>query len=363
MKREWRGILSSQSAGIRRGICVVVVCFFVHVSGTAQAPVAPASQAPSSKGDGKGTSEHLSFVREFSSARDVKRAHPVLDRTLDIIAGPKQDGRADDVLQTPYAVTTDSTHRVFVTDVSAPAVHVFDFVHAKYSRLEGNSDRLRRPVGVATDREDNVYVTDSSSGAILVYDSKGKFRRYLKESKGRESYFQAPWGIAVDPVTEHIYVCDSPRHMVIVLDKKGRALDRFGKRGGGTGPGEFRYPTQLVATGSEIVVLDSGNRRLQLLDARGRFRQEIKLEYADHRTGLAVDNHMNIYVSDAVVNRVQVFNHDGRLLYTFGQMGTKAGEFDGASGIWVDSGHCLYVVDAENKRVQAFRIGGASGCQ
>jgi len=209
-----------------------------------------------------------------------------------------------------------------------------------------------------------VYVTDSSSGAILVFDSKGKFRRHLKESKGRESYFEAPMGIAVDAATEHIYVCDPPRHMVIVLDKKGHVLDRFGKRGGGTGPGEFRYPTQVVVAGGELVVLDSGNHRVQILDVHGHFRREIKVGYTDDRTGLAVDSDRNIYVTDAMLNRFQVFNHDGQLLYEFGRSGKATGEFNGASGMWVDSGHCLYIVDARNKRVQALQIDGQStnGC-
>ncbi len=357
-------LLASQSAGVRCGIRVLVVCFLALASGAAQVAGASASKAPSSNHGGKGTSEHLSFVREFSSARDVKRAHPVVDRTLDIIAGPKQDGRAVDILETPYAVTTDSSHRVFVTDIGAKAVHVFDFVHAKYSRLEGSGDLLRRPVGVAADLEGNVYVTDSSSGAILVFDSKGRFRRYLKESKGRESYFEAPMGIAVDAATEHIYVCDPPRHMVIVLDKKGHVLGRFGKRGGGTEPGEFRYPTQLVVAGGELVILDSGNHRVQILDVRGHFRREIKVGYTDDRTGLAVDGDRNIYVTDAMLNRFQVFNHDSQLLYEFGRSGKEAGEFNGASGMWVDPGHCLYVVDARNQRIQAFQIDGQStnGC-
>ena len=250
-------------------------------------------------------------------------------------------------------MTTDSADRVFVTDLTAKAVHVFDFVHAKYSRLEG--DRLSKPVGVAADREGNVYVTDSSSGAILVFDSKGKFRRDLKESKGLESYFEAPMGIAIDTATGHIYVCDPPRHMVIVLDKKGHVLDHFGKRGGGVQAGEFRYPTQVAVAGGELIVLDSGNHRVQILDVRGHFRREIKVGYTDNRTGLAVDHEKNIYVTDTVLNRVRVFNHDNQLLYEFGQSGKEAGEFNGASGMWVDSGQCLYVVDAQNKRVQTFQ--------
>ena len=315
--------------------------------------------------NGKATSERLRFVREFASAQDVKRKrehreHPVLDRSLDIIAGPKTKAIPLDVLQMPYAVTTDSGHRVLVTDVGARKVHVFDFGHLKYSVLE-DSERLRQPMGVAADSQGDVYVTDVSSGAVLVYDAKGKFRHYLK--KASESYFEAPTGIAVDPATEHVYVCDSPRHMVMVLDKMGHVLDRLGKRGGGTGPGEFRFPMQVVAAGGEIFILDLENRRVQILDIRGRFRREIKLDHVYYRTGLAVDNDLNIYVSNA--NEVQVFSHEGQLLYGFGQMGAKAGEFDWASGLWVDSGHCLYVVDAGNKRVQEFQVYGrtTSSCQ
>jgi len=160
-------------------------------------------------------------------------------------------------------------------------------------------------------------------------------------------------------------VCDPPRHMVIMLDKKGHVLDRFGKRGGGTRQGEFRYPTQLVVAGGELVVLDSRNLRVQILDVRGRFRREIKLAYTDNRTGLAVDGDRNIYVTDPVLDRIQVFNHGSQLLYEFGRSGKEAGEFNGASGMWVDSGHCLYVVDAQNKRVQVLQIDGqnTNACQ
>ncbi|MFZ3211168.1 MAG: 6-bladed beta-propeller [Terriglobales bacterium] len=337
---------------------MAVLCFSVNISSTPQAPQAGTAIVPSLN-HGREPSEPPRFVREFSSAQDVKRDHPLLDRTLDIVAGPKTGDTFIDALQAPYAVTTDSAHRVLVTDLLAKKVHIFDFGHSKYSRLKDGVD-LRRPVGVAADREGNVYVADSGLGAVLVYDSSGKFRHFLKPSKGKESYFEGPSGLAIDRTTEHIYVCDSPRHMIIVLDKNGRVLNRFGKRGGGTGEGEFRFPTQLVAIGGEIVVLDSGNSRLQVLDVSGRFRREIHLFGSDSRSGLAMDEDGTIYVSDAVVNQVFVFNHDGRLLYTFGQMGEKAGEFDGASGLWVDSGHCLYVVDAHNKRVQAFQIHGTS---
>ena len=303
--------------------------------------------------DGTPVAERLRFVRQFSSAQDVQRAHPILDRTADIIAGPKTGGTPVDVLETPYAVTTDSAHRVFVTDVAAGKVHVFDFANSKYFVLQDEAEHSHRPVGVAADPEGNLYVTDSGSGAVSIYDSRGKFRRFLKEPRGRESYFEAPWGIAIDPATERVYVCDALRNMVIVLDKKGHVLDRFGKRGGGKRAGEFRYPTQIVASGGEIAVLDSGNQRIQILDPRGRCLREIKLDYADNRSGMAVDSDGSIYVSDGVMNRIQVYSRDGHSLGAFGKVGTKPGEFNVPSGLWADSGR-LYVVDAQNKRIQVF---------
>jgi DNA-binding beta-propeller fold protein YncE len=341
---------------------LVFVLLFLSAAGVS---LSGPRNVPQSKSDEKSASGQLSFVRQFSSAQDLKGvSHPVLNKTIDIIAGPKEPtSPAPSVLQAPYAVTTDSTHRIFVTDIGAGVVQVFDFARGEYSLLRGG-DHLRSPLGIAADGGNNIYVSDSSLRTILVYDSKGKFIRYLKKNRGRESYFDAPRGIAVNPGTEHIYVCDTPRHMVIMLDKKGHVLATFGKRGGGTASGEFRNPTQVVATGSEIIVLDSGNSRVQILDLRGHFRTEIRLPDVGERAGLAVDHDKNIYVTDPELNHLQVLNHDGKLLYFFGQSGTDAGQFNGISGAWVDAGHCLYVADTKNKRVQLFQIGGPNmnGC-
>ena len=137
-------------------------------------------------------------------------------------------------------------------------------------------------------------------------------------------------------------------------------LTRFGKRFGGDGPSEFRYPTQIVAAGGEIVVLDSGNYRIQILGVHGNFLRQFRVADVSNSSGLAMDNDGNIYVTDPQLNRLQVFSHTGQFLYPFGEAGTGVGQFNGMAGIWVDSGHCLYIVDNGNKRVQLFQIVGAN---
>jgi DNA-binding beta-propeller fold protein YncE len=309
-------------------------------------------------------STSLGFVRAFSSADDVRQTfHPVLNRTIDIIAGPKDPVPRVDTLQSPSAVTTDSNSRVFVADPGAKAVHVFDFIHSRYSLLDGGGERLSSPVSLAVDGQDNLYVTDESSRTVLVYDSAGKFRRYLGKLRGGESYFDSPAGITIDTTTGRIYVCDTLRHMIIVMNNRGRLMGTVGKRGGGDQPGEFILPRQAVVSGGQLFVLDEGNARIQIFDTAGHFRRAINLGYADIRTGLAVDRQSNIYVSDPTLNRIQVFNHEGRSVYTFDLSTIKGVHFSHPSGMWVYAGSCLYVIDSQGNRVGLFQISGEGARQ
>jgi DNA-binding beta-propeller fold protein YncE len=349
----------SVGKSIQRSICALLLCGLVPSPAlpTARDSAFATSSQPAQT-NVQQASANLSFVRVFSSADDVRPLHPVWDRTLDIIAGPASPVPRVDALQSPSAVTTDSNHRVFVADPGAKAVHVFDFIHSKYDRLDGRGDRLHAPVSLAVDGQDNLYVVDRSSRTVLVYDSSGKFRRFLGKLRGGESYFDSPEGITIDKATGRIYVCDRLSHMIFVMNERGKLIRKLGKRGGGDRPGEFRLPSQAVVTGSDLFVLDAGNMRIQVLDTGGHFRGAINLGYADQRTGLAVDNQSNIYVSDPVLNQIQVFRHEGQPLYTFDASAIKGATFSHPSGMWVDAGRWLYVVDSQSNRVGQFQING-----
>lgn len=301
-------------------------------------------------------STNLTFVRVFSSAEDVRALHHLLNETLDIIAGPADPATRVDALQAPSAVATDSRHRVFVADPGAKTVHVFDFIHSKYSRLEGSSDRLHAPIALSVDGHDNLYVIDTSSRTILVYDSAGKFRRYFGRLRGGESYFESPAGITIDRATGRIYVCDRQGHAIFVMDERGKLIRKLGNRGGGERPGEFLLPSQVVVAGGELFVLDSGNTRIQVFDTEGHFLRVIKLGYADRHTGLAVDKQGSIYVSDPDLNQIQVFGHEGQTLYRFDPSTIKGVNFSRPSEMWVDASRGLYVVDSQNHCVGLFQI-------
>ncbi|HKN16584.1 MAG TPA: 6-bladed beta-propeller [Candidatus Sulfotelmatobacter sp.] len=344
------------------------LCLAVLVSGLVSLRIVPrlaptwgaafASPSQTAQKNIQQASASLTFVRVFSSADDVRPSHPILDRSLDIIAGPADPVTRLSALQSPSAVTTDSNHRVFVADPGAKTVHIFDFIHSKYGHVDGRGNLLQHPVSLAVDGQDNLYVGDQNNGNVLVYDSGGKFRRYFGKLRGGESYFGSPTGIAIDRATAHIYVCDRQRHMIIVMDERGRLIRKLGVRGGGDHPGEFRLPTQVVVSGSELFVLDVGNSRIQILDTGGHFLRAMNLAYADSRTGLAVDRQHNIYVSDPVLNKVQVFRNDGQTLYTFDTSTVKDGNISRPTSMWVDGDRSLYIVDSQSNRIGLFQING-----
>ena len=69
-------------------------------------------------------------------------------------------------------------------------------------------------------------------------------------------------------------------------------------------------------------------------------------------SGIALDSDYNIYVTDAMTDRISVFSEGGEFLRSFGSSGDGDGRFSRPSGITIDQNDNLLVVDTMNHRVQ-----------
>ena len=78
----------------------------------------------------------------------------------------------------------------------------------------------------------------------------------------------------------------------------------------------------------------------------------------DRPSGLAFDQHDDLFVVDSRNNRVQKFTKEGRYLNGWGSAGVGDREFDGPWGICVDRDGYVYVADWGNHRVQKFSQDG-----
>jgi len=75
---------------------------------------------------------------------------------------------------------------------------------------------------------------------------------------------------------DNLYVLDQGNSRVLVFDARGRFLRQFGKQGGG--PGEFQFPGSIsIDADGSIVVFDMARRGYSVFDADGTYREHIPL--------------------------------------------------------------------------------------
>ena len=80
----------------------------------------------------------------------------------------------------------------------------------------------------------------------------------------------------------NLYILDAQSHRVVVVDSEGNFLREFGKEG--DGPGELRFPRDLVVTPDGIVaVRDMGHQALVLFESNGTYLHNAR---NDFQTGL-----------------------------------------------------------------------------
>ena len=75
-------------------------------------------------------------------------------------------------------------------------------------------------------------------------------------------------------------------------------------------------------------------------------------------TGVAVDGEGNVYVTDTLNNRVEIFDAEGNFISTFGKNGDGPGFLARPKGIAIDCDGHIWIVDAMQSRVQVFNREG-----
>ncbi|HNT75322.1 MAG TPA: TIGR03663 family protein [Anaerolineae bacterium] len=223
--------------------------------------------------------------------------------------------------------------------------------------------------GVAVAPDGTLYVSDTAQHCIWHLAADGAVRHYWGGYGAGEGQFNEPWGVAVD-AQGNVYVADTWNHRVQKFDAQGQFLLSWGHFSqvqaydlGGQG---VFYGPRSIAVGPEgaIYVADTGNQRVQVFDAEGRFLTEFggagdALGRLNEPTGLAVDAGGQVFVADTWNQRVQVFTSDGIPLqeWTVPPWGGVGAEEP--PGLAVRNGQ-VYGTDPLNGRVLTWTEAGAA---
>jgi DNA-binding beta-propeller fold protein YncE len=296
----------------------------------------------------------IEFVRNITSQDDLKADTTFSASVATFLAGEQvPDGR----IASPagLAVSSDA-QRLYVADPLQHKVFTFDFAKKELRKVD-----VGYPTGVALDDQENFYVVDGVRKGVVVFDRTGKQLREISDGT-----LVRPNGIAVDSARDRVYVVDTGNDDAKEQNVKifNRAGQRVGAIGGAAGGdlGQFSYPTYVTLDAQgNVYVSDTLNSRVQMFNPDGKFvtvfgKAGSAWGEFDKPKGVALDAFGNLYVVDTGWSNVQIFNPKGQILLFFGGRGPIPGMMKNPLSIAIDKNNRIYVGDYLNHRIGVYQL-------
>ena len=182
---------------------------------------------------------------------------------------------------------------------------------------------------VACDSRDRVYLHTRRGDRVMVYDEGGHFI-----TKWGDGLFSMAHGIAIHG--ERVYCTDNVDSVVRVFDLDGHFLWALGEPGKVSDTGYGHHEGRPVKIHHNEFVAR----------AAGPF---------NCCCNVAIARNGDIFVADGYGNaRIHHFDESGKLLRSWGEVGTGPGQFHLPHGIALDNAENVIVCDRENDRLQIF---------
>jgi|SRR5208283_103973 len=260
----------------------------------------------------------------------------------------------------PYGIAIDSKGLVYVADQRVGAVFIFNTeTRAVQLIRNGYEAHFGWINGLAIDDDDRLFVSDGKNRRVLVFNTKHEVEAQINEK------LIDPVGLALDTENRLLYVVDTQADQVVVFDadslKELRRIGTGGKDHWLTTPGDFGGP-QGVALDKDgnVYVTDTMNNRVEIFDADGQFISEFG-RHCDgpgcfaRPKGIAIDGDGHIWVADAFNDTLQAFNREGQLLTWLGGHGHFPGQFASLVGLAIDKQNRIFTAEQYPGRMQMFR--------
>ena len=261
----------------------------------------------------------------------------------------------------PSGIAVDSKGLVYVGDQKVGAVFIFNpQTHATEMIKNGVNAHFAWINGLAIDDDDRLFVSDAKLKKVFIFSPKHEFEGQISEG------LVDPVGLAIDTENRLLYVVDMQQDQVIVFDadtqKLLRRIGTGGKNHYLTTPGDFGAPQGVaVDKDGDVYVTDMLNNRVEIFDGDGNFISMFGKNgdgpgYFARPKGIAVDSDGHIWVADAMQDRLQVFNREGQLLAYIGQAhGSLPGQFNALLGVAIDKNDRVFTTEQFPGRVQMFQ--------
>lgn len=264
-------------------------------------------------------------------------------------------------LLAPFGMAINSKGELLVADQKVGALFIFNTETRDATLIRNGFEATFGLInGVAIDDDDRMFITDGKLHRVLVLDKKGAPVDQIKEG------LVDPVGVAVDTENRLLYVVDTQQDAVFVYDadslKNIRRIGSVGKKHEMTAPGDFSAPYGIALDSDRnVYVTDMLNNRVEIFDAEGKFISQFG-RHCDgpgcfaRPKGIAVDGDGHIWVADPMLDILQIFDRDGQLLAFVGGHGDLPGQFASLVSVAFDpKTNQVFTAEQFPGRVQQFR--------
>ena len=314
---------------------------------------------------------------------------------------------ADATLHFPSDVAIDSDGNIYFSDTANHRVRRVDRETGLIRTVAGTgvagslgeggqgiNIRLNSPEGLALDSNGDLYIADTVNHRVLKLDiASGVISRIAGDGNAtfrgenidaKEASLNSPTALAVDE-DDNLYLADFRNNLIRVIDLDtnristlaGNNQTGFSGDGGEARRARLAKPEGVaVDPNGNIIIADTGNRRIRRVDADDRTISTIAGDgngvYAGDggpATGasmssprrVAVGPDGNVFISDALDHRIRAIKSDGTMttvagngVITFAGDGGPAlsASLNRPLGMTVDAEGNLYFADNQNNRIR-----------
>lgn len=257
---------------------------------------------------------------------------------------------ADAGLSQPHdAAFSPDGKLIYVTDMANSRIVVLDAISLKMLGSFGKGE-LSYPHDAEFDRNGRLLVADTGNNRIAIYEVEDARARLVSELTG----LSGPEGVAVAP--DGRIIVTNTRSGTLAVFKEGKLETTLG--GYGSRPGEFANPHDVdVAPDGSIHVVDSGNNRLQVIDASLKPLPSVSLTLKLSGPKYLTFDRERLWLADEYNHRILLLDHHHALKGVLGTStrGRSENAFYKPEAVMA-RGDLVWVIDTYNDRIVLLKI-------